>query len=269
MAPPNVPSRVRFVKNTNRQIDNVPSRVRFQNISPNIDPGMSRAMAGNTGLAGLTTGQVDNIIRGQTNINRFTGNTNVPTYTSVGKQFGEVGSKYRRPADKVAFADDMAMLNKGIGAGGNFFVGPDGIPRFSFTKTGLKDAQGATLLSRQLPQLRATPARSFGETMADVGRAFSGYNSIKYPEGSNIPEMVRTSGMFENFKSPALAILEGVGGFFNDMGQKTSDFNAKLMQLTPAQRRIYDQAIFVPGTTPEQAYNKAIGMAMGGIATLQ
>ena len=41
------------------------------------------------------------------------------------------------------------------------------------------------------------------------------------------------------------------------------------MQLTPAQRRIYDQNIIIPGTTPEQAYNKAVGMAMGGIATLQ
>ena len=148
------------------------------------------------------------------------------------------------------------------------FRGPDGIPRFSFTNTGIKTPDGATLLSKQLPQLRATPG-TFGETMGDIGRAFSGYNSIKYPEASNIPEMVRTPGMFENFKPPTLAILEGVGGFFNNMGQKTSDFNSKLMQLTPAQRRVYDQAIIVPGTTPEQAYNKAVGMAMGGIATLQ
>ena len=257
-----------------------PGRNRFQTLGPTkIDPGMSRAMAGNTGLAGLTDRQVDNIVRGQTNINRFTGNTNVPTYTSIGKQFGEVGSKYRRPADKVAFADDMAMINKGIGAGGNFFVEPDGIPRFSFTNTGVKDAEGRTLLSKQLPQLRAIPG-TFGETMSDIGRAFSGYNSIKYPDpnmqgafpaGQNrdMPFMQRTPGMFENFKPPALAILEGVGGFFNNIGQKTSEFNSKLMQLTPAQRRVYDQAIIVPGTTPEQAYNKAVGMAMGGIATLQ
>jgi hypothetical protein len=243
---------------------------------------MSRAMAGNTGLAGLTTGQVDNIIRGQTNINRFTGNTNVPTYTSVGKQFGEVGSKYRRPADKVGFADDMAMLNKGIGAGGNFFVGPDGIPRFSFTNTGIKDAQGRTLLSRQLPQLRATPG-TFGETMGDIGRAFSGFNSIKYPDPNmqgafpagqsrDMPFMQRTPGMLENFKNfkpPALAILEGIGGFFDKQAQSAKDFNTKLMQLTPAQRRVYDEEIIVPGTTREQAYNKAIGKAMGGIATLQ
>ena len=82
--------------------------------------------------------------------------------------------------------------------------------------------------------------------------------------------------MFDNFKPLPLRLLEGVSGmadrgigFFDNMAQKSRDFNEKLMQLTPAQRRIYDQNIIIPGTTPEQAYNKAVGMAMGGIATLQ
>jgi hypothetical protein len=257
-----------------------PGRNRFQTLGRKIDPGMSRAMAGNTGLTGLTEGQVDNIVRGQTAVNRFLGDTTPVTFQSVGQRFGETGSKYRRPADKISFANEMAMLNKGIGAGGKFFVGADGVPRFSFTNTGIKNPEtGATILSRQLPQIRAT-APTLNQVGGDIARAFTGFDSLKFvdprmqgpmQEGQNrnMAFMQRTPGMFNNFKSPTLAILEGVGGFFNNMGQKTSEFNLKLMQLTPAQRRIYDQNIIIPGTTPQQAYNKAVGMAMGGIATLQ
>jgi hypothetical protein len=257
-----------------------PRSTRFQTLGRKIDPGMSRAMAGNTGLTGLTEGQVDNIVRGQTAVNRFLGDTTPVTFQSVGQRFGETGSEYRRPADKISFANEMAMLNKGIGAGGKFFVGADGVPRFSFTNTGIKNPEtGATILSRQLPQVRAT-APTLNQVGGDIARAFTGFDSLKFvdprmqgpmQEGQNrnMAFMQRTPGMFNNFKSPTLAILEGVGGFFNNMGQKTSEFNLKLMQLTPAQRRIYDQNIIIPGTTPQQAYNKAVGMAMGGIATLQ
>jgi hypothetical protein len=257
-----------------------PRSTRFQTLGRKIDPGMSRAMAGNTGLTGLTEGQVDNIVRGQTAVNRFLGDTTPVTFQSVGQRFGETGSEYRRPADKISFANEMAMLNKGIGAGGKFFVGADGVPRFSFTNTGIKNPEtGATILSRQLPQIRAT-APTLNQVGGDIARAFTGFDSLKFvdprmqgpmQEGQNrnMAFMQRTPGMFNNFKSPTLAILEGVGGFFNNMGQKTSEFNLKLMQLTPAQRRIYDQNIIIPGTTPQQAYNKAVGMAMGGIATLQ
>jgi hypothetical protein len=228
-------------------------------------------MAGNTGLTGLTEGQVDNIVRGQTAVNRFLGDTTPVTFQSVGQRFGETGSEYRRPADKISFANEMAMLNKGIGAGGKFFVGADGVPRFSFTNTGIKNPEtGATILSRQLPQIRAT-APTLNQVGGDIARAFTGFNSLKFVDPS-----MQGPGMFDNFKPLPLRFLEGVSGmadrgigFFDNMAQKTRDFNEKLMQLTPAQRRIYDQNIIIPGTTPEQAYNKAVGMAMGGIATLQ
>ena len=264
-----------------------PRRNRFQTLGRKIDPGMSRAMAGNTGLTGLTEGQVDNIVRGQTAVNRFLGDTTPVTFQSVGRRFGETGSEYRRPADKISFANEMAMLNRGIGAGGKFFVGADGVPRFSFTNTGIKNPEtGATILSRQLPQIRAS-APTLNQVGGDIARAFTGFDSLKFvdpsmqgpmPEGQNknMAFMQRTSGMFDNFKPLPLRLLEGVSGmadrgigFFDNMAQKSRDFNEKLMQLTPAQRRIYDQNIIIPGTTPEQAYNKAVGMAMGGIATLQ
>ena len=91
-------------------------------------------------------------------------------------------------------------------------------------------------------------------------------------KGTPLMNLAKGAGQkVQNFLQPVLDspfVQTGIG-FFDNMAQRTRDFNARLMQLTPAQRRIYDQAIIVPGTTPDQAYNKAVGMAMGGIATLQ
>ena len=53
--------------------------------------------------------------------------------------------------------------------------------------------------------------------------------------------------------------------------QSGRSFNDMLSALKPAQRRVYDQAIMVPGTTRDDAYRKALRvmeMAMGGIASL-
>ena len=277
MAPPRV--RSTFVPSSRPRPVNI-----NQTMNQPMNPGMSLAMAGNTGLAGISENQANQIKQAQQAINRFqdqfTGNTTEPvTFKSIGQRFGERGSEYRRPADKLKFANQMEMINKGIGAGGNFFVGPDGIPRFSFTNTGVKTPDGSTLLSMQLPQISAI-APTLNQIGGDIGRAFSGFDSIRYadpnmqgpmPSGQSrdMPFMQRTPGMFDNFKPLPLRLLEGVGSFFKDAGQGGDDFNRRLMELTTAQRREYDKQILIPGTTREQAYNKAIGMAMGGIATLQ
>ncbi len=124
-----------------------------------MGPGQSMAMAGNTGLAGFTENQAKQIKEGQEAINQFQGNTTEPvTYQSIGQQVGEMGSKYRRPVDYQRYADRMQMLNQGIAGGGKFFIGPDGIPRFSFMGMDSKpmDSSGGQFLSIMLPELTAS-----------------------------------------------------------------------------------------------------------------
>jgi len=119
-------------------------------------------------------------------------------------------------------------------------------------------------------------ARQFGPTfkeiMSDINFAAGQIGRGLAEKGTPMMNIIRGFGQAaQNFVQPIIdspAVQSGIG-FFDDLAQKQRDFNAKLAQLTQAQRRIYDENIIIPGTTPEQAYNKAIGMAMGGIATLQ
>ena len=129
---------------------------------------------------------------------------------------------------------------------------------------------------RSLAENRMALANRFGPTPREIlgDIAFAGGSILQNlaEKGTPLMNLVKGAGQkVQNFVQPIIdspAVQSGIG-FFDDVVQKTQDFNAKLMQLTPAQRRIYDQNIIIPGTTPQQAYNKAVGMAMGGIATLQ
>jgi len=129
---------------------------------------------------------------------------------------------------------------------------------------------------RSLAENRMALANRFGPTPREIlgDMAFAGGSILQNlaEKGTPLMNLAKGAGQkVQNFLQPVLDspfVQTGIG-FFDNMAQRTRDFNARLMQLTPAQRRIYDQAIIVPGTTPDQAYNKAVGMAMGGIATLQ
>ena len=298
MAPPRVRSqRIGPPTGTNRPGFRTPKTFTPVNVdrimNQPMSPGMSVAMAGNTGLAGLSENQANQIKQAQQAINQFqdqfTGNTSEPvSFKSIGQRFGEFGSEYRRPADKFRYADRMRMINEGLAGGGKFFVGDDGIARFSFMGMENKptDSSGRSFLSILLPEMTATPP-TFSQMLGDASRAFTGFDSLKYPsqdfqgpfpagQSANMAFMQRTPGMFDNFKPLPLRLLEGISdvanrgiGLFQDMREKDKSFNEKLMRLSTSQRRIYDQEILKPGATREQAYNKAIGMAMGGIATLQ
>ncbi len=187
-----------------------------------MGPGQSMAMAGNTGLAGFSPNQVEEIKKGQEAINQFKGNTSEPvTYQEIGQQIGEMGSKYRRPVNYDRYADRMRMLNEGIAAGGKFFIGPDGIPRFSFMggDNVVRDAAGKQFLSMMLPELTAS-APTLSQLGGDISRAFTGYDSIKYPDqnfqgpfpsGQNVNTafMQTTPGMFSNINP--LSVIPGVG----------------------------------------------------------
>ena len=198
--------------------------VQFSNTP--MGAGMSMAMAGNTGLAGLSEAQANQIKQGQMAVNQFLGNTSQPvSFKTIGQQFDEHGSKYRRPADKLRYADKMRLLNEGIAGGGKFFVGPDGIPRFSFMGMENKpmDASGQKFLSMMLPEITATPP-TLGQLGGDISRAFTDYDTLKYPSqnfqgpfppgpSADMAFMQSQPGMFSGIN--ALSLIPGVGTAMN------------------------------------------------------
>jgi len=169
-----------------------------------IDAGMSMAMAGNTGLAGISEAQANKIIQANRQLNRTFDSSRPDTFKELGQVFGEVGSKYRRPADREKYAKEMQTIAEGLAAGATPFIGQDGIERLSFTNLGLKDETGATILSKQLPGVTAM-APTGGQLAGDIGRAITGYNSLQYTDPtSNVPEMVRTQGLADVLAKAAI-----------------------------------------------------------------
>ena len=169
-----------------------------------MSPGQSMAMAGNTGLAGATTQQA-NIIKASTG----------KSFKAIGQNIGEVGSKYRRPADVEKYAKDLQTIETGKILGAKSFIGPDGKERVSFVGTGMKDEQGRTILSKQMPQLTAK-APTLRQAGGDIARGLMGYNTLKYVDGTNKVEMVREKGLIPSLFDAA------VKGRFSPIGAALS-----------------------------------------------
>jgi len=188
-----------------------------------MDPGMSRAMAGNTGLTGISEAQANKIIQANKQLNQTFDGNRPDTFKQLGQVFGETGSKYLRPADKQKYAQEMQTIAEGLAAGAKPFIGQDGIERLSFTNLGLKDEEGRTILSKQLPGVTAT-APTMGQLGGDISRAFTGYDSLQYTDPtSNIPQMVRTQGLADVL---AKAAIPGSTAFriIQDLYGKGKDF---------------------------------------------
>ena len=176
-----------------------------------IGPGQSLAMSGTTGLAGATQKEAETIKR-----------TTGKSFKAIGQNIGEVGSKYRRPADVEKYAKELSIMEVGDVLGAKKFVGADGVERVSFVGTGMKDEQGRTILSKQNPQLNAT-APTLKQLGGDMARGLMGYNSIKYIDDK--PTMVKTEGVIPSLVSAAITgnlspiglVMKGVSkaGFFS------------------------------------------------------
>ena len=164
-----------------------------------MGPGQSMAMAGNTGLASATEKQAQTIKR-----------TTGKSFKAIGQKIGEVGSKYRRPADVEKYAKDLRTMETGDVLGAKKFTGPDGIERVSFVGTGMKDEQGRTILSKQMPELKAT-APTLKQLGGDIARGAMGYRSIEYVNDK--PTMVEKKGLIPS-------VLEGaISGKFSPIAQ--------------------------------------------------
>jgi hypothetical protein len=170
---------------------------------PGMGPAESIARSGTTGLATATPKEAETI-------RAATGKS----FNAISKNIGEVGSKYRRPADVEKYAKSLERIEEGKAKGAKTFVGPDGIERVSFVGTGMKDEQGRTILSRQTPELTAQ-APTLRQLGGDIVRGVMGYNTLKYTDSSNIPTMVREKGLIE--MSPSSVLLNAfnrAGSFF-------------------------------------------------------
>ena len=176
-----------------------------------MGPGQSMAMAGNTGLATATTKQAETIKR-----------TTGKSFKAIGQKIGEVGSKYRRPADVEKYAKELRTMEAGDVLGAKKFTGADGVERVSFVGTGMKDEQGRTILSKQIPQLTAQ-APTLRQLGGDIARGVMGYNTLKYLDGSNQPTMVREKGLIE--MTPAMSIFNAIRGskFFTNRDEQRSE----------------------------------------------
>ena len=177
-----------------------------------MGPAQSMAMAGNTGLASATEKQAQTIKR-----------TTGKSFKAIGQKIGEVGSKYRRPADVEKYAKELSVMEAGDVLGAKKFTGPDGVERVSFVGTGMKDEQGRTILSKQIPQLTAQ-APTLRQLGGDIARGLMGYNTIEYVNDK--PTMVEKKGLIPTIIEKGItpgAILfnavKGTGFFqFGDSG---------------------------------------------------
>lgn len=167
-----------------------------------MGPAQSMAMAGNTGLATATERQA-NIIKAATG----------KSFKAIGQNIGEVGSKYRRPADVEKYAKNLETIEAGKVLGAKTFVGPDGVERVSFVGTGMKDEQGRTILSKKTPELTAT-APTLKQLGGDIARGLMGYNTIEYINDK--PTMVKKEGLIPS------VINAAIGGKFSPISALTS-----------------------------------------------
>ncbi len=165
--------------------------------------------------------------------------------------------KYPRALNYQKYLDDAKRYQAGLMVGGNEVKGPDGILRLQMAgaDTPMRDAQGRQILSMQAPSLTAQ-APTMSQLFGDMGRGVSNIFSAIAEKGT--PMMAFAKDLFG-----------GIQNFFGDQMASQNQFSQQLMQLSPEQRRVYDQLIFQPGMTRERAYAQAVGQqfASGGIAT--
>jgi len=166
--------------------------------------------------------------------------------------------KYPRSLDFQKYLDRAKQYQTAQILGGKEVKGPDGIMRLQMAGADvpMKDAQGRTILSMMRPELTAQ-APTFGQAMGDFGRGFSNFMGAIAERGTPMMAFAKD-------------LLGGVQNFFGNQMDSQNAFVEKLLALSPEQRRIYNQLIFQPRMTREEAYARATGQeyAVGGITTL-
>ena len=166
-------------------------------------------------------------------------------FSDLAKQYKEYNVRYGRPATfRETYGEEVNKLGDPMGS--TYYKDPvTGEERF-FT------AQAPT----------------FRQLLGDIGGAFSSMGKGLAEKGTPMMNLAKSLfGGVQNFFGNQ---MDKAQGFFANQMASQNQFNQQLSSLTPQQRMVYDQLIFQPGMTRENAYAQAVGQgfAMGGIATL-
>jgi hypothetical protein len=180
-----------------------------------MGPGQSMAMAGNTGLASFTEKDINKVQQEKRAYNDFSGrdrNQNA-SFTDIGQEIGELGSKYRRP---VKIADGFGAYSDGSGR--------------AYTPNDF-NADGSF---RSFTATQPTASQVFGRD-GDVRRAFKGYNTLKYDDpgrGYSPVSMQRTPGMIEQgILSPLTTMAKAALSATNDLAGKVKPLYSGTVDL--------------------------------------
>ena len=180
-----------------------------------MGPGQSMAMAGNTGLASFKEKDINRVQQEKRAYNEFSGRdrNERASYTDIGQEIGELGSKYRRP---VKIADGFGAYSDGSGR--------------AYTPNDF-NADGSF---RSFTATQPTAREVFGRG-GDFRRAFTGYNSINYDnpgQGYSPVSMQRTPGMIEQgILSPLTTMAKAALSATNDLAGKVKPLYSGTVDL--------------------------------------
>ena len=166
-----------------------------------MGPGQSMAMAGNTGLASFTQKDIEKVQQAKRDFNQFSGRDKDQgaSFTDIGQEIDELGSKYRRP---VKIADGLGAFSDGSGR--------------AYTPNDFNSDGSFRSFTASRP--------TFSQVMGDAGRAFKGYNSINYDnssQGYSPISMRNTPGLIEQgILSPLTTVARAALGATNDLAGK-------------------------------------------------
>jgi len=166
-----------------------------------MGPGQSMAMAGNTGLASFTRKDIEKVQQAKRDFNEFSGRDKDQgaSFTDIGQEIDELGSKYRRP---VKIADGLGAFSDGSGR--------------AYTPNDFNSDGSFRSFTASRP--------TFSQVMGDAGRAFKGYNSINYDnsgQGYSPISMRNTPGLIEQgILSPLTTVAKAALGATNDLAGK-------------------------------------------------
>jgi hypothetical protein len=210
-----------------------------------MSPMESQARYGSIAGGGLQADKVSRAVDVMNQIRQSQGDDSRFTAQDLLRDKTATEMRYGRMADTDKFFDKTDQAGRALEAGANINVGPDGIPRIQYGNIGMKNDQGATILSTMLPSMTAT-APTLGQLGGDIMRGLTGGTAFSRAAGLPNPEDAQGIMGVLSKASPMMNIL----GF--DFSPPTGPSTAQM-----AQDYVGGQGMFAPDrsltpTTPSR-----------------
>lgn len=152
-----------------------------------MSPMESQARYGSIAGGGLQADKVTRAVDVMNQIRQSQGDDSRFTAQDLLRDKTATEMRYGRMADTDKFFDKTDQAGRALEAGANIKVGPDGIPRIQYGNLGMKNDQGATILSTMLPSMTAT-APTLGQLGGDIKRGITGGTAFSRAAGLPNPE---------------------------------------------------------------------------------